>query len=103
MTRNDVVVFRAKLADGRVIVGPIQGRGGKLGNSSLYQGIEKARIVAERALLNMQSWWEYSGKESPGYFYPDPGCVAIYPDYSSESDGQYVVIPLLGTRFEIER
>lgn len=34
-------------------------------------------------------------------FEPRPGCVAMYPASSPESDGERVVVPLAGTRFSI--
>lgn len=40
------------------------------------------------------------GRDS-GLYEPEPHCVAMYPDYSAESDGDSVIVPLLGTSWSV--
>lgn len=91
--------FRATLADGRVLEGPVQGYGGKLGTGALHAGFSAARREALRRLAFAKRMLA-RGRALPMYE-PEPGCVAIYPDYSAESDGEPVVVPVKGTAWHV--
>ena len=98
---SGVVRFRAELADGRVVVGSIQGNGGELGNASLCQGTRAARAHAIRRMRAIQRC--AAEGLSVSIYEPAPGCVAMFPDWSLESRGEVVAVPLLGTRFTLAR
>lgn len=91
-----IVRFRAILADGDVIIGSIQGSGGRIGSGAAYNGPEAARREAEERLAAFQRC-AAEGRQIPGYE-PKPGHVAMYP----EEGGPPRIVPLLGTHFEIE-
>lgn len=93
------VQFRAHLADGRVITGSIQGRGGRIGSDCAYRGHHAAHASAQReltaAILNARS-----GQPSP-LSEPAPGHCWLIPD-GVEGDGSrdnWELVSLLTTRF----
>ena len=90
-----VVRFKARLADGRVVRGPIQGIGGKLGSSSLHAGYEHASAAATGALTRAVR--RAMANEPTLIYEPEPGCVAMCPDYGADGDGEPAIVPLLGT------
>lgn len=91
------VRVRATLADGRVVIGPVRGLGGMMGAAGEPEGaaarvrdrLESVRRQVER------------GRPPPCYE-PAPGCVAMYPEHGPHGDGPEVVVPVLGTVFEVE-
>lgn len=93
------VRFKAILAGGTIVTGPIMGRGGMLGAgiggeaAAKHVALDRVRSACDRAI---------SGRKcSPDIHEPEPGCVAMYPDYSADGDGEPVIVPLIGTRFGI--
>jgi hypothetical protein len=95
-----VIRIRATLADGTVYVGPIQGSGGRIGSGALHAGREAAARDAERTLGRVQRR-AARGKDT-GVYEPEPGHLAIFPEETAEGPGRQVVIPIHGTRFEVE-
>lgn len=93
------IFFKAKMSNGTVVIGPVQGNGGKLGNADLYRGYD---LASEAALLKLGAAIRCAmrGRDS-GLYEPEPHCVAMYPDYSAESDGDSVIVPLLGTSWSV--
>lgn len=91
--------FRVTLASGRIVEGPIQGNGGKLGGGSMHAGHGRARAAAIRS-LDAALRAAHDGRDI-GIFEPRPGHAAIYPDYCAESDGIYEPIPLEGLVYEV--
>jgi len=79
------VRVRATLADGRVVVGPVRGSGGMLGADAA----ERLARMQRRADL---------GRPLRGHGMT----VAMYPEHGPHGDGPAVVVPVLGTRFEVE-
>lgn len=93
-----VVRIKATLADGRSFEGPIQGSGGKLGSGALHAGYVHAVNEAMKRLAGATRL--AARGRSTGIFEPESGCVAIYPEFSAESDGERVIVPLKDTVFE---
>ncbi len=95
----NAVRIRARLANGDLLVGPVRGIGGMLGNSSLFAGGTAAGEAAlnqiGRAQMLAEQGWDSA------LFEPVPRHVALFPDYCAASDGDYVAVPLVGTRFEV--
>mgnify|MGYP006954413309 CR=1 FL=1 len=85
--------------DGDIYTGPIQGGSGKLGNSALYLGLAAARDIALRGLAKQVG--RAKDNRELSIYEPKPGHVAIYPDYSDESDGKPVAVSLLDDYFEL--
>lgn len=96
-----LVVFRATLADGRVVVGPIRGRGGNIGASYSHLPREEREVEALRRVEALQRVHARWPRRALPVFEPERGCVAMYPAFSCESDGEGVVVPLTGTRFSV--
>jgi hypothetical protein len=94
-----VVRFRVKLADGRVLVGPIQGRGGEIGNSTAHLSPRKRADIAQARIDALQRRAERGAAIGSVAFEPEPGCVALYPDWSLESRGEHIAVPLVGSTF----
>ena len=92
--------LKAVLPDGTVLIGPIMGRGGMIGNVASHLDRETAHQVALSYIAAAEACAE-SGRPT-GIHEPRKGCAAIYPDFSAESDGEPVAIPLLGTDFSIQ-
>lgn len=90
--------FKAVLPDGTVHIGPIMGKGGMI--CAGISDMDLARWVALDR-INQAQRLTAQGYRGPGIYEPEPGCVAIYPDYSAEGDGEPVAIPLVGTKFSI--
>jgi hypothetical protein len=95
-----VIRFKATLPNGRSIVGPIQGAGGRLGNNLLHSGQAQAAISAMSGLLRAKKR-ALEGRPT-GLHEPLRGHVAMYPDECAEYAGEPVLVPLLGTAFEIQ-
>jgi hypothetical protein len=93
------VRFRARLHDGTIVDGPIQGSGGEIGNASLHLGQTHANKLALERLLAAQRLYRDRGQ---CFIYePEPGHVAMFPQWSLESRGEAVLVPLVGTVFTI--
>jgi len=73
-----VTRFLFRLADGRELVGPVQGCSGFVGSLD--------RLLADRARA--------AAGEPLGVYEPRPGCVKVCPAYSAAGDGEPVVVPL---------
>ena len=71
--------FMFVLASGEVVTGPVHGAGGPVGTI--------ARLNAARRMALMG--------RSTGIVEPEPGCVAVYPDFCAWSDGPMRVVSLL--------
>lgn len=93
------IFLRAVLADGREFEGPIQGNGGKLGDGTAYMGQELATGAAIDQIRKVQRL--HADGRPTGIYEPQPGHVAMYPDWSGWGDGQPVIIPLAGTAFDV--
>lgn len=94
-----VVRIRAELETGETLVGPIMGNGGMVGSGALCSGRELANAQALNALRIAKD--RAAENDHLPIFEPTPGCVALYPDYCGESDGERVNVPLAGTQFSI--
>jgi len=95
-----VIRFKAELRDGSVVVGPIRGNAGMVGDGIVrVLGESEARWLATLRIDIAKNRVKES--RPTGLYEPEPGCVAIYPDYSATGDGDPVVIPLIGTKFSI--
>jgi hypothetical protein len=95
-----VIKLRARLADGREIVGPIMGNGGMLGSGTLCAGRERASQAALKDLALCRRLVE-DGRPLH-IFEPSSGHVASYPDFSATENGERVEVPIEGTSFSIE-
>lgn len=93
------IFLRATLPDGRTFEGPIQGNGGKLGDGTAYMGDELATGAAIDQIRKVQRL--HADGRPTGIYEPQPGHVAIYPDWSGFGDGVPVCIPLESTTFEV--
>ena len=80
-------------------MGPIQGNGGKIGNSALYLGLAATRDIALRDLRKQIG--RAKDHRSIQIYEPKPFHVAIYPDYSDEGDGEPLAVSLLDDHFEL--
>jgi hypothetical protein len=81
--------YRFKLADGRVVVGAVQGSGGVIGGRSVAEatdGVRRLRVAIKRA----------EEGERTGIYEPKPGHACLYPEYSFASQGPRISIPLVG-------
>lgn len=95
----DSIRFRATLADGTVVEGPIQGNGGRLGSGALHAGREAARREAAKSLALAQ---RNARRNRPVAIYePQSKHVAMYPAETPEDQGEPVAVPLLDTVFEV--
>lgn len=95
-----VVKFKVTLKDGRELVGPIQGNGGKIGSGSLFLGVSEARRIAQNQMNALCRLAARGFRTSHYCFQPRAGYVAVYPDYSNEGDGEPVAVPIRGTKFD---
>jgi hypothetical protein len=95
-----VIKFKVTLADGRQFVGPIQGNGGKIGSGSLFLGSAQARRIAQNQMDAICRLSARGFRTSHYCFQPRSGHVAVYPGYSTESDGKRAAVPIKGTTFE---
>lgn len=93
------IFIRALLADGHVFEGPIQGNGGKLGDGTAYLGAERATGAAIDQIRQVQRL--HANGRPTGVYEPQPGHVALYPDWNGWGDGPPVAVPLSGTTFEV--
>lgn len=94
-----VVRIRAQTADGRVVIGPVRGRGGMVGTGSLHAGYQVAAAAAATTIA--RSVRLATKQRDTGLYEPEPGHVAMYPDFCAESDGEPVIVPLLGTSWSV--
>jgi len=96
----ETIKFKAVLPDDTELIGPIRGNAGMVGDGIVrVLGESEARWLAT---LRIDIAKDRVKDSRPTELYePEPGCVAIYPDYSEEGDGDPVVIPLIGTKFSI--
>lgn len=94
------VRIKATLADGRVFVGPIQGRGGRIGDATLHLGFEAAAQAAMEALRGIKR--RCTTGRPLGVYEPKPGHLAIYPHESAESAGEPELVPVRGTEFTVD-
>ena len=94
------VRFRITAADGTVTVGPVHGSGGLIcaGTSHLTFG-EREQHALRR--LKRQAELAEEGREL-GIYEPEPGCCAMKPEFSAESDGPVVPVPLKGATIELD-
>jgi hypothetical protein len=93
------VWFKITTAQGVEHVGVVQGSGGKIGYSMSHLG-EKVR--GDEGLKRMRRYIEMVAEKRELHIYaPAPGCVALYPDYCNETDGEPVTVSLRGARVEL--
>lgn len=89
--------FRARLSDGRVLEGTIQGSGGRLGNGATQAGQRGAERAASERLALWVRWAE--ARLVSEVF------VSLIPTGPDEhGDGEWearVEVPLVGTRFDL--
>lgn len=64
--------------DGRDIIGPVRGAGG------FVASVTRLLLAKERAAKGMRL----------NIYEPNPGHVAVFPDYCAAGDGAPVVVPL---------
>lgn len=90
MSGYGFVRFEAMVSDGSTVVGTIQGWGGRLERDAMRRlAIAQRRAAEGRPTL---------------LFEPEPGCVAMYPHETAQSQGESVVVPVVGTTFrEVSR
>lgn len=93
------VKFRATLPDGSVVVGPIRGNGGQIGDASMHLGIETAREHAAEIMARVVRLRSLG--RCTFVYEPEPGHVAIFREFSAKSDGPPVHVPILWTKFEV--
>ena len=96
------VKFKCVLADSREVIGPIQGHGGYLGDSATNLPRRDQENYAHELLLSAVRIFEKFGRQRV-VFEPELGCCAVFPDDSPESRGEAVVVPIIGTHFEVFR
>ncbi len=77
------VRWAVRLADGRVVVGPVQGSGGVIG---LAAGRERLELAIKRAELGRPT----------GIYEPIPGHARMFPSYSAFGNGDHVDADLRG-------
>lgn len=90
--------FRARLADGRVLEGVIQGSGGRLGNGATQAGQRGAERVAAERLAG----WIRLAEASPIPAKAYANLIPTGPD--DHGDGEWearVEVPLVGTCFDL--
>ncbi len=75
--------FAIQLADGRAVVGPVQGCGGVVERRGGFGRIRVAIVNAEEGLPT-------------GLYEPRPGYARVYPDYSAQGQGEPVDVDLRG-------
>ena len=78
----DARKFTLRLADGRVVTGPIQGAGGVVGTG----GAARLRIDISRA----------SEGKRLSIYEPKPGFARVYPNYSALETGEPLDVDLRG-------
>lgn len=94
-----MIRFKATLADGRMFEGPIQGCGGRIGSAALHLG---HKVAATYALEQIETVQRRCAQGRPLRVHePHPGYVAMYPHETAQAAGEPVLIPLIGTRFEV--
>jgi len=94
-----VIRFRATLPNGKKVVGTVQGAGGRLGSNLLHSGRVQASISAMSGLQRAKKR-ALEGRPT-GLYEPLRGHVAMFPDECAEYQGKEVLVPLLGTAFEL--
>lgn len=94
------VRFRITTAKGLVITGPVHGNGGLLGASCSHLPFGEREQHALKRLKRQQEFAE-EGRELAIYE-PEPGCCAMKPEFSAESDGPVVPVPLKGAKIELD-
>lgn len=98
-SKVDAIKFKAVLHDGTILTGPIMGNSGML-CAGIHDTDMAKRVALDR--IDQAKRLDSQGYRGPGIHEPEPGCVAIYPDFSAKGDGEPVAVPLLGTEFSIE-
>lgn len=100
-TSSSATRFACYAPDGSLLAqGPIRGAGGMLGFAAAHRPAPERDKDALETLLAVQRVYERKGHQSRLYE-PQPGHVAVYPDFSAISDGEPVAVPLKGTRFAL--
>ena len=94
-----IVRFRVTMPNGRIIVGPIHGSGGMSGSGALHAGLSFAQKHALAAIRQAQRLAR-RGRRTHVYE-PEPGCVAVYPDYCAAKNGHAAPVPLLESTFAV--
>jgi hypothetical protein len=94
--------IRIRCSSGVVVVtGPIRGNDGMLGDGCRHlEEIDLCRGLVRRTLA-LAKMMALRSEEQPSIFEPSPGHLAVYPNWSHDSDGEFVEVPILGTDFEV--
>jgi hypothetical protein len=89
----------AILADKSCVVGTVFARGGMLGSAVLHLPKREAaqHVLGELARVQRLA---ARGRRT-GWLEPKRGHVAMYPRFCAAEDGDRVLVPLRGTRFEV--